>query len=205
MRREALTNRIWPGAALPRRIAAGPMPLLHLAFPARGACQVIRQYGVLAYDMDGAEPRFLLITSRRTRRWIIPRGNPIRGLSASETAAQEAHEEAGLIGVIGKQEIGSYRYVKWRRDGSNVMAKVHVFPFRATLQSGRWRERDQRDWRWFTRAEAAAAVEEPELKQLILAFTPPPESAGAFHGTPPPRVRLSLLRLLRKLVPGKGG
>ena len=166
---------------------------------------MIRQYGVLAYDIDGDEPRFLLITSRRTRRWVIPRGNPIRGLSASETAAQEAHEEAGLIGVIGKMEIGTYLYRKWRRDGSSVMARVHVFPLRATLQSGRWRERDQREWRWFTRAEAAAAVEEPELKDLILAFVPPPESAGMFQGTPPTRVRLSLLRLLRKFVPGKAG
>jgi uncharacterized protein len=135
---------------------------------------MIRQYGVLAYDIgpDG-EPRFLLITSRRTKRWIIPRGNPIRGLTPWQSAAQEAYEEAGLSGVVARREIGTYKYRKRRRIGTEVTANVHVFPLRISLQSGNWPEHDERQTRWFSREEAAAAVDEPGLKALILGYSPP--------------------------------
>lgn len=135
---------------------------------------MIRQYGVLAYDIsDDGEPRILLITSRSTKRWIIPRGNPIRGLSPAKSAAQEAYEEAGITGLVLPDEIGTYKYRKRRRAGYSVTANVHVFLLRATVQSGHFPERHQRETRWFTREEAAAAVQEPGLKALILSFTPP--------------------------------
>jgi 8-oxo-dGTP pyrophosphatase MutT (NUDIX family) len=136
---------------------------------------MIRQYGALSYDVpaDG-EPRFLLITSRTSRRWIIPRGNPIRKLSPAQSAAQEAYEEAGITGLISPAEIGSYRYIKRRPNGTEVLANVHVFAMLTTKQSAHWPERDQRDWKWFSRLEAVEAVDEPELKQLIGSFTPPP-------------------------------
>src|SRR5688500_614413 len=126
---------------------------------------MLQQYGVLAYDAAVAgEPRFVLITSRDTRRWVIPRGNRIPGLSPWQSAAQEAFEEAGLTGIVDPQEIGSYHYDKRRRNGAAVAAEVHVFPLRTTIQSSHWPERDQRDTGWFTRAEAAAKVDEPGLR-----------------------------------------
>ena len=138
----------------------------------RSRAFVIDQYGVLAYSMDetGA-PRFLLITSRGTGRWVIPRGNPIAGLSPSQSAAQEAYEEAGLTGLVSAQEIGRYEYLKVRRSGP-VPATVHVFELRDPLQSAHWPERDQRRIHWFSREEAAGAVDEAGLRAIILNFSP---------------------------------
>ncbi len=165
---------------------------------------MISQFGVLAYDVgpDG-EPRFLLITSRRTRRWVIPRGNPIRGLSPPQSAAQEAYEEAGITGLVSREPIGSYKYQKIRRSGAAVPAEVQVFPLRTTIQSGHWPERHQRDTSWFTRDDAAAAVDEAGLKELILAFTPPAAAASRvpialLSAAPPARSRV--LRLFKAMM-----
>ena len=161
---------------------------------------MITQYGVLAYETgEDGEPRFLLITSRTTKRWIIPRGNPIRGLSPSQSAAQEAYEEAGLTGYVGAQELGSYPYVKRRRNGSSDPARVHVFPLSRPVQSRNWPERHERETRWFTRLEAAEAVEEEELKALIRSF-PPPEAGSTPAGSWFAPIRAPLwARLLRWL------
>ena len=169
---------------------------------------MIRQYGVLAYDVaEDGEPRFLLITSRKTKRWIIPRGNPIPGLSPAQSAAQEAYEEAGVTGVVSPEEIGAYRYNKQRRPGSSVLANVHVFALRTTIQSDRWPERHERDWKWFTRQEAADAVEEPGLKEILMSFTPPPVAASrvpvaSLSAPPPPPARFSsFFKLFKSVMP----
>ena len=172
---------------------------------------MISQYGVLAYDVaDDGEPRFLLITSRNTKRWIIPRGNPIRGLSPSQSAAQEAYEEAGVTGFVSGDAIGTYEYRKERRNDSSVPAEVQVFPLRTTIQSGQWPEQHEREWRWFTRGEAMAAVEEDGLKELIGAFTPPPTAASALpiaslSSPPPPPSRLSFLKMFKRIMPREDG
>lgn len=140
---------------------------------------MIRQYGVLAYDIPArADWRVLLITSRDTGRWVIPRGNPIYGLLPHESAAQEAWEEAGVVGAVGPVEIGSYRYQKRRRNGSTVAANVHVFSLKVAEQKAEWPEREQRRTCWFSPEDAAAAVDEPGLKALILSFTPPSREDG---------------------------
>lgn len=168
---------------------------------------MLEQYGVLAYEVsDDGETRFLLITSRRTKRWVIPRGNPIRGLSPSQSAAQEAYEEAGLTGYVSPEEIGAYPYEKVRRGGFTTPAIVHVFPLRTTIQSGHWPERHQRQTRWFTRQEAAAAVEEEGLRDLILSFTPPPVGASrvpvaSLFAPPPSPPRFSVLKLFKAIMP----
>ena len=134
---------------------------------------MIRQYGALVYNLVGdGELRLLLITSKRTKRWIIPRGNPIRGLSPPKSAAQEAYEQAGVTGRVGNEEIGSYRYRKRQFFGWHVEAEVHVFPLRFTNQSDSWPEQDGRETRWFAQEEAAHAVQELGLKRLIRSFTP---------------------------------
>lgn len=165
------------------------------------------KYGVLAYDIasDG-DPRFLLITSRETKRWVIPRGNAVPGLPPHQSAAQEAYEEAGLTGLVEAQEIGTYRFDKRRKDGSIEEANVHVFPLRTTIQSGEWPERKERDTRWFTREEAAAAVDEPGLKALIRDFAPPAEAAArlpvASLSTPPsPPAGIGFFRLFKSIMP----
>lgn len=115
----------------------------------------------------------LLITSRETRRWLLPKGNPIRGLSAHEAAAQEAFEEAGVSGVACPTPLGRYSYWKRRRDGSLRRAKVSVFPLAVTAQAEEWPEQDQRELSWLDLPNAAAAVQEAELARLIERFRAP--------------------------------
>lgn len=168
---------------------------------------MIRQYGVLAYEAaEGSEPRFLLITSRSSKRWIIPRGNPIRGLPPPQSAAQEAYEEAGVRGLVGPREIGAYKYKKIRRDGSSTTANVHVFPLHVRKQSKYWPERKQRETRWFTREEAAEMVSEPGLRDMIAAFAPPspPPSEEPGGWTATPRLQPSSLLARAKAIYRRG-
>ena len=120
----------------------------------------------------------MLVTSRDTRRWVIPKGWPAKGRKPHVEAAREAYEEAGIEGRIAKQAIGSYRYDKRFADGTARLCTVHVYPLEVARQHKRWREQVQRDCRWFTLEEAAHAVAEPELQALIQVF-------GANMGCPP--------------------
>ena len=133
---------------------------------------MITQYGVIAYRVnEGGEPLILLVTSRDTRRWVIPRGNPVVGLPPPLSAAEEAYEEAGVRGETDQEELGSYRYRKRRRFGA-VPAEVFVFPMRVTEELDEWPEQEERERRWFAREEAAAAVDEQDLAALISRFDP---------------------------------
>jgi 8-oxo-dGTP pyrophosphatase MutT (NUDIX family) len=129
---------------------------------------MLTQYGVIPVRRTaGGDVEVLLITSRDTRRWVIPRGNPIAGKSPAESAAQEAYEEAGIIGPVDPDAIGLYSYQKRRRLGIAVPAVVHLFRMKVAEQRDEWPEKGQRERRWFAAEEAAAAVHETELAQLI--------------------------------------
>lgn len=112
----------------------------------------------------------LLITSRETKRWVVPRGNVIRGLEPHMSAAQEAWEEAGIRGRTAPESLGLYHYRKRLRFGRAVQAEVHLFPLEVTEELEDWPERKERERRWFDPSAAADAVDEPELKRLILAL-----------------------------------
>ena len=141
---------------------------------------MLTQYGVLPFFLrEDGTLCFLLITSRGTGRWVVPRGGLIRGLGPVGSAEREAFEEAGITGVIAAEPVGRYSYLKWRKRRGDLPATVTLFPFQVVAQSRRWPERRQRDARWFSRERAIAAVDEPELKQIIADFDPPPGSASA--------------------------
>ena len=129
---------------------------------------MLTQYGVIPVRpaADGGV-EVMLITSRETRRWVVPRGNPIPGKTPAESAAQEAHEEAGITGLTEPEPFGRYRYDKRRRDGSSTAAEVLLFRMDVKEVAERWPEMDQRERRWFCIEEAAVAVHEPELANLI--------------------------------------
>jgi 8-oxo-dGTP pyrophosphatase MutT (NUDIX family) len=112
----------------------------------------------------------LLITSRDTGRWLIPKGWPEPGFHPAENAAREAYEEGGLVGRIGNRAIGSYRYDKMLADGSSLPCVVEVFALEVERQRRSWPERDERRTRWFALSEAAEAVREPELREIIQGF-----------------------------------
>jgi predicted phosphate transport protein (TIGR00153 family) len=120
----------------------------------------------------------LLITSRETKRWVVPKGNPIRGLSAHEAAAQEAYEEAGIVGITCPAPLGHFRYDKRKRDGSLRPARVALYPLAVVEQLADWPEKDEREARWFDLESARDAVTEPELKRLIGGFRAPEWRAG---------------------------
>lgn len=109
----------------------------------------------------------MLLTSRDTGRWVIPKGWPIKGLTPPECAAREALEEGGLVGRVGERRIGTYHYDKSLGRDSEVQCVVEVFALEVEQQLATWREQDQRQTRWFDVADAAAAVEEPELSAII--------------------------------------
>lgn len=125
------------------------------------------QYAALPYRIVGRRLEVLLITSRETRRWVIPKGWPMSGLKPHQTAAVEAAEEAGVEGEIEATAIGSYRYLKRIKDGMTIPTQVIVFPLLVQKQADHWREQDQRQVHWLAYRQAAARVTEPNLKRLI--------------------------------------
>ena len=112
----------------------------------------------------------MLVTSRETKRWVLPKGNRIKGLSHHASAAQEAHEEAGVLGSVCPTPLGIYRYRKLVRSGASLMVDVAVFPFAVTSELDDWPERDQRTRQWFSLADAIDAVDEADLKDLMRSF-----------------------------------
>lgn len=131
----------------------------------------MRQFGVIAWhEGEDGRPRLLLITSRDTGRWVVPRGNPIAGLPPHLSAAQEAYEEAGVRGTVGSEPAGQYRYRKTRRLGRGVRMVVTLFPLQVEEELDDWPEARQRTRRWFAPEDAADAVFEPDLKALLAAF-----------------------------------
>ena len=128
------------------------------------------QYAALPFRAGPGGLEVLLITSRETHRWVIPKGWPMKGKTAAEAAAQEAFEEAGLAGRVAEAPVGTFHYAKRLKSGVERPVEVLVFPLHVETESDYWPERDERTRRWFTPGEAAAAVDEPELQALIAAF-----------------------------------
>ena len=112
---------------------------------------VHRQYGVVPFAIDkGGRVRVVLLTSRQTRRWVIPKGRPMAGRKPTQAAVREAYEEAGLIGLVSRgNPVGHYRYRKRLRTGKFVTCKVAVFLLRVRKELPDWPESDQRVRAWF--------------------------------------------------------
>jgi 8-oxo-dGTP pyrophosphatase MutT (NUDIX family) len=128
-----------------------------------------RQYAVLPVRLtaDGGV-EVMLITSRETRRWVIPKGWPMKSLKPAEAAEIEAYEEAGLEGdIVGRRPIGTYRYVKTMPSGEGVELLVDVYLMLVTHQADDWPERLERDTTWFNPSEAATLVAEQGLDKII--------------------------------------
>ena len=108
----------------------------------------------------------MLVTSRETRRYVIPKGWPCRGLKEHKAAAKEAREEAGIVGTMRKKSLGAYTYTKRRPEGE-LPVRVRVFLMTVDKLLDAWPEQNQRERAWFTPGQAADAVEEPELAEII--------------------------------------
>ena len=121
-----------------------------------------RQSAVIPWRPRGAGREVLLITSRKRKRWVVPKGIHEPGLSAGESAAREAQEEAGVAGEVSAAPLGRYEYRKW-----GGTCRVEVYGMRVTAVHEEWPE-SFRDRRWLAPEEAASRVDEPDLRRLIL-------------------------------------
>ncbi|MBB3745468.1 8-oxo-dGTP pyrophosphatase MutT (NUDIX family) [Rhizobium sp. BK591] len=131
-----------------------------------------QQYGALCYRVKkkSGEVEVLLMTSRDTGRWVIPKGWPMTRKCAHEVAMQEAFEEAGVRGVVEPETLGAYTYPKVLRDGVQVVCKVQVYALEVTNMMKNFKEKGERRIEWVSFDEAARRVREPELRHLFLAF-----------------------------------
>lgn len=128
-----------------------------------------QQYAALPWR-QAPSLEILLITSRETRRWVIPKGWPMPEKSPAESAAQEAYEEAGIRGQIEAQAIGHYGYSKRQRGGAKKRFRVDVFAMEVAEVLDLWPEAHERARHWLSPAEAAIRVDEPGLAVLIRTF-----------------------------------
>lgn len=122
--------------------------------------------------------QILLVSSLETRRWIVPKGWPMKGRTLSEAAAQEAFEEAGVRGDIAAQPVGVYTYDKRKKNGAVLRCDVDVFPLEVRKQAANWPEKALRTQRWCSWREAAELVDDAELADLIRAFAASPLRSG---------------------------
>jgi 8-oxo-dGTP pyrophosphatase MutT (NUDIX family) len=130
--------------------------------------QARRQVAALPVRQTNGVTEVLLVTSRDTGRWVIPKGWTSKRLTDFEAAAREAMQEAGVDGRITTEAIGKYSYIK-REIGQDAPVEVTVYLLAVKNQWTRWREKNQRQRVWFPAAEAAGKVSEPELSDLISA------------------------------------
>ncbi len=132
------------------------------------------QFAALPYRVKpNGKLEFLLVTSRETHRWVVPKGWPMKQRSPSDTAKREALEEAGVRGRISSKPIGQFSYAKRLSGDEALPCVVDVFSLRVKDERADWPEKPQRKRQWFTRQQAARRVQEPELRALLKAFEPP--------------------------------
>ncbi len=141
---------------------------------ASGADQLYHQVGALCFRQSRkGRIKVLLVTSRRTGRWVIPKGWPMVGKTDAEAATQEAWEEAGVQGrVDGTAGIGCFSYNKIRPGEKTLLCRVEVFALRVQSLADRFPERRMREREWMSPSRAAKQVAEPELAALLKDFRP---------------------------------
>ena len=143
------------------------------------------QYGAICWRMHRGKVEVLLITSRDTGRWVIPKGWPMEGRSPAEAAAREAWEEAGVQGQVADDGLGQFAYEKVLSPKRALSCEVQVFALRVAKVVDKFPERKERRRKWFAAEKAARKVNEPQLRALLeglpanLAEAEPPTEALA--------------------------
>lgn len=130
------------------------------------------QYAALCFRVVKDRPEVLMITSRDTGRWVIPKGWPIEGLSPHESAAQEAWEEAGVEGKVFDRMLGLYSYSKRMEKADDIPCVVSVYPIKVRALRDKFPERAERRRKWMSPQKAAQRVHEAELAEILRHFNP---------------------------------
>ncbi|MCW1950007.1 MAG: NUDIX hydrolase [Octadecabacter sp.] len=129
------------------------------------------QFAALCYRIKNEKLQFCLVTSRRSGRWIVPKGWPMDGQTPMDAAATEAYEEAGVRGKILPRPIGVFSYNKAHLEDDLPCIAV-LYPLRVKKVLRAWPERKERERKWVSRKKAAAMVDDDELRDIILHFRP---------------------------------
>lgn len=144
---------------------------LPITIQASHKSDVRSQFSALCFQLRRGKSEILLITSRRTGRWIVPKGWPIDGLTPAASAAQEAWEEAGVTGQAYDQCLGLYSYSKLV-GGEGLPIVTMIYPVKVESLADTFPEEGQRIRKWFSPKTAANLVAEPELSRIINDFDP---------------------------------
>ncbi len=129
-----------------------------------------RQIAALPWRKRKGRIEVLLITSRETKRWVIPKGWPMDHLIDSNAARREAFEEAGVSGHIRRKAVGHFDYKKMMKDGPGVDVRVGVYSLEVTDELKSWPEKRERNRQWFSVDDAVWHVTEAGLKDIIRRF-----------------------------------
>lgn len=121
-----------------------------------------RQSAVIPYRWRGDQLQILLITSRRSGEWIVPKGQLEPDMTAHDSAAKEAQEEAGVVGRVGSMSLGSFEYEKW-----GGLCVVDVFEMEVRQELSDWPEKGERSRKWVSASEAPSLVKHEQLGDLI--------------------------------------
>lgn len=136
-----------------------------------GKRDVRSQFCALPYRIKDGKPQVLLITSRGTGRWILPKGWPMHMSTPAEAAATEAFEEAGVKGKAIDSVVGFYTYTK-TFDGTRYPVVAAVFPVRVDKLLRNWPEKGQRKRKWVSQKKAARLLSDPGLSDIVRQFDP---------------------------------
>lgn len=130
---------------------------------------ILHQAGAIPYSVINGEVQVLLVTSRGSGRWLIPKGNIDPGLTPAEAAAKETYEEAGIRGKIATDTpLGFFTSFKTLKSGEERPVTVEVYALLADRQLKRWPEARQREACWMSATDAAKSVKDPGLALLLL-------------------------------------
>lgn len=152
-------NQVRP-AELPQRF---PFPGPHDSELRDRPAYYYSQSAVIPWRLHNGAVEIMVILSSRKKHWVVPKGIKEPGMSAQQSAAEEAREEAGLEGVVGDEALGSYRYKKWGADTT-----CHVYPMKVTreLPYHEWEE-NHRQRTWVTAQQAVAQLKQPKLGPMV--------------------------------------
>ncbi len=163
---------------------SGPREMDARAAPATASRPSNLQYGALPWRRTGQGIQVLLITTRNTRRWIVPKGWPAEGKTPAECAALEAFEEAGVRGNVAPEVLGSFHHRKQLKSGEMVVCRVQVFALEVTEAHDEWSEKADRELAWCSIEEALARVGDGRLRRLIAKFAQCASAQPATHVLP---------------------
>ncbi|MEM8576392.1 MAG: NUDIX hydrolase [Pseudomonadota bacterium] len=145
---------------------------LPISVRAREKWDVRTQFGALCWRVVDQKLQVLLITSRGTGRWIIPKGWPMDGQTPADAALQEAWEEAGVRGRADSRPLGLYSYTKIVDGLPDLPCVAMVYAVRVKSLAKSYPEMGQRKRKWVSRKKASSLVAEPELARILRDFDP---------------------------------